>query len=104
MMLEYKGYSVLVAERADHGIQLLKTKPFDLIIMDMLLSGMSGIDVCSNLKNDPVISSVPLIMISAHPTAREMCIEAGADDFISKPFDMTDLLSRIGVLIEPCTD
>ena len=99
MMLEYKGYSVTVSERAEQAHEILKNDEFDLIIMDMLLSGVNGTDLCSEFKKDSSIADIPIIMISAHPNARDICLQAGADEFISKPFDMHDILSKIDRLI-----
>lgn len=95
MMLEYKGYAVTVSERADQAAEILNNDNVQLIIMDMLLSGVNGIDLCSELKKNNATSHIPVIMISAHPNAKEICLEAGADEFISKPFDMQDILSKI---------
>lgn len=100
MMLEYKGYSVMVTERAEQAEHILQTYAADLIIMDMLLSGVNGTDICKKLKSNPATSGIPLMMISAHPNAKEICFEAGADDFISKPFDMQEILSKISGLIQ----
>ena len=69
--------------------------------MDMLLSGMNGTEICARLKQDPSLSHIPVIMISAHPNAKEICLDAGAEDFISKPFDMKDLLSRVSRFVQP---
>jgi len=99
MMLEYKGYMVTVSDRADMAQQTLNNGGVDLIIMDMLLSGVNGTDICMDLKKDPSTSRIPVIMISAHPNAKEICLEAGADEFISKPFDMSDILSKIDGLL-----
>ena len=99
MMLEYKGYSVTVSDRAEQANEILKTDEVDLIIMDMLLSGVNGTDLCSELKKDSSLAHTPVIMISAHPNAKEICLQAGADEFISKPFDMQDILSKIDYLI-----
>jgi len=99
MMLEYKGYSVTVSDRAEQANEILKTDEVDLIIMDMLLSGVNGTDLCSELKKDSSLAHTPVIMISAHPNAKEICLQAGADEFISKPFDMQDILSKIDNLI-----
>jgi len=99
MMLEYKGYSVTVSERAEHAYEVLRNDGVDLIIMDMLLSGVNGTDLCSELKKDSSLAHTPIIMISAHPNAKEICLQAGADEFISKPFDMQDILSKIDRLI-----
>lgn len=99
MMLEYKGYAVTVSERADQAAEVLDNNGADLIIMDMLLSGANGTDLCGELKRDPATSHIPVIMISAHPNAKEICLQAGADEFISKPFDMQDILLKIDRLI-----
>jgi len=79
--------------------QVLSKGDVDLIIMDMLLSGVNGTDLCVDLKKNPATSRIPVIMISAHPNAKEICLEAGADEFISKPFDMNDILSKIDGLL-----
>jgi len=99
MMLEYKGYSVTVSDRAEKVGEILHDNRVDLIIMDMLLSGTNGTDLCVELKQNKSTSHIPIMMISAHPNAREICLDAGADEFISKPFDMQDILSRIGKLV-----
>jgi DNA-binding response OmpR family regulator len=99
MMLEYKGYSVTVSERADEAQEVLQDDGISLIIMDMLLSGVNGTDLCHQLKTDPATTHIPVIMISAHPNAKEICLKAGADEFIPKPFDMHDILSKIDKLM-----
>ncbi|TMI92141.1 MAG: response regulator [Bacteroidetes bacterium] len=99
MMLEYKGYSVTVSDRAELAQQTLNSGGVDLVIMDMLLSGVNGTDLCIDLKKNKSTSHIPVIMISAHPNAKEICLQAGADEFISKPFDMNDILSKIDRLI-----
>src|SRR5688572_10384648 len=100
LMLEFKGFDVRINERPNETYDILQKNSFDLVIMDMLLSGVNGTDICTELKKNNVTSSIPLIMISAHPNAREICLQAGADDFISKPFDMQDILSKIGKLVK----
>ena len=98
MMLEYKGYKVTVLDKAEKIEEFLRNGSIDMVIMDMLLSGTNGIDICSGFKNDPAIAHIPLIMMSAHPDAKKNCLDAGADDFISKPFDMQEMLSKIHTL------
>lgn len=95
MMLEYKGYTVTVLESPEHVKKLLRSGSIDVVIMDMFLSGFNGIDVCTSIKKDAAIAHIPLIMMSAHPDAKKICIAAGADDFVSKPFDLSDLLLKI---------
>lgn len=100
LMLEYKGYTVHTAGRAEETYAVLKNNKIDLVIMDMLLSGANGTDICSTLKQDDRMRHVPVMMISAHPNAREICLQAGADEFIAKPFDMQDILSKISGLVK----
>jgi len=99
IMLEYKGYSVILTDRADKAEDIIRTNNINLLIMDMLLSGVNGTDVCTALKQNSHTASIPIMMISAHPNAQQVCIDAGANDFISKPFDMQDLIARIDRLL-----
>jgi DNA-binding response OmpR family regulator len=99
LMLEYKNYIVNTAEREEEMLALLNTVPTDLIIMDMLLSGVNGTDVCASLKQNPATNMIPVLMISAHPNAKEICLKSGADEFVAKPFDMHDILDRITSLL-----
>jgi len=99
MILEYSGYFVQVSDRGEHAEEFIRNNNIDLLIMDMLLSGINGIDICRRLKQNITTSRLPVMMISAHPNAKETCFEAGADDFIAKPFDMGDILSRINILL-----
>ncbi len=99
MMLEYKGYAVTVSDRAEQAEEVLRNNNIDLIIMDMLLSGVNGTDICTELKENNATAHIPIMMISAHPNAKEICLQAGADEFISKPFDMQDILLKINRLV-----
>jgi DNA-binding response OmpR family regulator len=92
LKLEYKGYAVEITERAEKALDILRVTPIGLLIMDILLSGANGTDVCRQVKQNPNTSSLPVIMISAHPHARQLCLAAGADEFIARPFDMHELL------------
>jgi DNA-binding response OmpR family regulator len=95
MMLEYKGYAAVEANNEQDARKLMTEKQIDLIIMDMLLSGTDGADVCRRLKKDQTLAQVPILMFSAHPNAKDACLQAGADDFIAKPFEMNDLLEKV---------
>ena len=99
MMLEYKGYKVVTADRVDEIFQAISNKSFNLIIMDMLLSGVNGTDICIQLKEKDATRNIPVMMISAHPNAKELCMQAGANDFMAKPFDMDDILNTVSRLV-----
>ena len=99
MMFEFSGYDVILLESGNEAVKIAKNEPISLIITDMLIAGTNGIDICNTLKNDSLSSHIPVIMMSAHPDAQKICLEAGADDFIPKPFDMHELLSKCNRLV-----
>ena len=100
MVLEYHGYGADEADGDEKAKEILSAKKVDLIIMDMLLSGADGTDICRRLKQDKETLSIPILMFSAHPNAQKICMEAGADDFIAKPFEMNDLIGKVGFFLE----
>lgn len=95
MMLEYKGYAVTVINRADQTHEILSSNKIDLVILDMLIADIYGTDVCMQIRKNIATAYLPVLMISALPDARQDCIMAGANDFISKPFDMQEILSKV---------
>jgi DNA-binding response OmpR family regulator len=95
MVLDYHGYTATDADTEEKANSILSSADIHLIIMDMLLSGVDGSDICRRLKQDAKTASIPVLMFSAHPNAKKICIAAGADDFISKPFEMNELLEKI---------
>lgn len=94
-MLKIKGYRVSSLENTDNIEMIVLQESPDAIMMDMLLSGADGREICRQLKANPTISNIPVIMLSAHPQAQENCIAAGADGFIEKPFEMQFLLNTL---------
>jgi DNA-binding response OmpR family regulator len=99
MMLEYKGYSVTLLRNAGQTEHQLINQATDIVILDMLIAGLNGTDVCRSIRNNPACADVPVLMISALPDARKICIDAGANDFISKPFEMELLLTKVNNII-----
>lgn len=99
MMLEYKGYYVVVVNRADKVGEALAQNSIQLIILDMLIAGTNGADTCRNLKADKTYRHIPVLMISALPNAKQACLDAGADDFTAKPFEMEVILKKVDTLI-----
>ncbi|CAM4403235.1 Response regulator receiver domain-containing protein [Pedobacter westerhofensis] len=91
-ILQQSDYDVHVAANAkEFKINLLNLLP-DLILMDVRLPDGNGLQLCRKLKQSIETRDIPVIIMSAHATARESSIEALADDFIAKPFDLNDLL------------
>lgn len=100
MMLEHKGFSVILLKRADQTEETLLLNEVDLIILDMLIAGVKGTDVCIRLKSNPGFAHIPIIMMTALPDAKTICREAGADEFVSKPFEMDELILKVNLLID----
>ena len=95
-VLEDSGYSVKITEEGEEAEKLLTADNLPrLIILDVLLSGMDGRDIVKKLKTNKRTSKIPIIMISAHPTAKKSVLEAGANSFLPKPFDVDELLQTI---------
>ena len=95
VLLESSNFEV---ETSPDGEALLKleTKNLpDLILLDVLLSGKDGRELCKILKSQKSTKQIPIIMLSAHPSASETVADFGADDFIPKPFEMDELLNKI---------
>lgn len=101
VMLEMKGYKVTAKESPENIELFIETATPDLILMDMLLSGADGREVCKKIKINKTISSVPVIMISALPDAGTSCLNAGANYFLGKPFEMNDLFKTIDNALSP---
>ena len=92
---EYEGYEVLVAPDGETGVELtLKNRP-DLILLDVMLPKMSGLDVCRRLRTEGI--KTPIVMLTARGQEMDKVIglEVGADDYVTKPFGVKELLARI---------
>lgn len=91
LILEGAGYEIKTSLNGSIFPSVTKAVP-DLILLDMLLSGEDGRDIARKLKSTEATSSIPIIMISAHPGAEVGSLSAGADKFIAKPFEIEELL------------
>lgn len=101
IVLEDAGYDVTASLRGDIIERMSSsTKSFpDLLLLDVLLSGKDGRVLCKLIKNNPMTQHLPVVMISAHPSAEKTVKEAGADAFLPKPFEVDNLLSVVSKLI-----
>lgn len=93
--LKREGYDTLEALDGEAGLELARTEDPDLILLDVMLPKMNGFDICKNLREAG--SSVPIIMLTAREeeTDKVFGLEAGADDYITKPFSMRELMARV---------
>jgi DNA-binding response OmpR family regulator len=94
IILEKAGYEIELKEDAGEILKNQFGIP-DLFLIDKLLSGIDGLDICRHLKENPDTSDIPVVMISASPDIGISSAKAGADDFIEKPFDISHLLQVI---------
>ena len=94
IIFERAGYSIEIKDDAEDVLRNNFTIP-DVFLIDKLLSGYDGLDICRYLKSNPLTSHIPVIMVSASPDIGVTAIKAGADDFVEKPFDLKYLLKVI---------
>ncbi|MDP8233370.1 MAG: response regulator [Candidatus Saelkia tenebricola] len=102
LRLEANGYHVLSAVNAQNGIRLAQQEEPDLILLDMLLPDMNGLDVAGVLKKDPGVRDIPIIAMTAvgTPDIEQQCIQAGISGFVRKPYDSQELLAKIKERLE----
>jgi len=95
--LERAGYQVSAVGSGQDLLTRLATERPDLIILDLMMPSMSGIEVLERLRADPVLSSIPVLVVTAwgHTGMRSRCMALGAVDFISKPFSLRELAQRV---------
>ncbi len=95
IILEEEGYAVVTSDKGEYLEQLHNGGLPHLILLDVLLSGKDGREIVKYLKSQQETEHIPIIMFSAHPSAEETARQAGADDFLAKPFHIDALLAKI---------
>jgi len=98
LYFEKAGYEVVCAADGAEGIDMIRTHRPDLVILDLMLPGMDGLDVCKEIRRS---SNIPLIMLSARvdEVDRVLGLEIGADDYVTKPFSPRELLARVKAVL-----
>ena len=94
LYLQKEGFEVMMADRGDEALKMFKASPPNLILLDIMLPGMDGWQVCREVRK---ISNIPIIMLTAKDETfdKVLGLELGADDYVAKPFDMKELVARI---------
>ena len=98
LYLEKEGFEVVEADRGDEAVKLFRTTPPNLILLDLMLPGMDGWQVCREVRK---VSNIPIIMLTAKDETfdKVLGLELGADDYIVKPFEMKELVARIKAVL-----
>ena len=104
-LLEFRfkaeGYDVIVTADGDEALLLASEQAPDLVVLDWMIEGTSGIEVCRRLRRDKTTAHVPIVMLTARETEddRVRGLETGADDYIIKPFSPRELLARVAAIM-----
>lgn len=98
-LLEFSDYKAVISDKPLQAKKNIQKYSADIILLDVRLSGVDGTEICAVLKQDKEISDIPVVMMSALTGVDKTCRDAGADGFISKPFEINDLLKTIETVL-----
>ena len=100
-MLSPRGYDVVSAVNGPEALEKIAAERIDICLLDVMMPGMDGFEVCRRIKSDDLHRNIPVVMITSYADMENRIrgIEAGAEDFISKPFDSAEVLARIKMLL-----
>lgn len=95
-LLSKKGFEVEIDSDWEEALNKIETFKPQLILLDVFLPGIDGLEICKQLKSRPKTRDIPIIIFSAYPrVAEKVTYEYGADDFIAKPFEVNDLIQKV---------
>jgi len=99
--LEMGGYTILEAEHGERCLEVLAETPVDLVLLDIMMPGIDGYEVCRRIRADEALDGIKVLMLTAKAGTRDLVkgFEVGADDYVSKPFEIDELLARVGNLV-----
>ncbi|MFB3776783.1 MAG: response regulator transcription factor [Bryobacteraceae bacterium] len=97
--LRSEGYAVETAADGNSGFERAASEPFDLIILDIMLPGRSGLDVCRELRRQAILTPILMLTARGETSDKVTGLKLGADDYLAKPFEMQELLARVQALL-----
>lgn len=99
--LAKEGYDVESAPDGEEALRRIRNERFDLVLLDLMLPGLQGVELCRIIRNDPSTASLPIIMLTAKTEELDkvLGLEMGADDYVTKPFSPRELLARVRAVL-----
>src|SRR5512143_937989 len=99
--LKKDGFRVATASGGDEALDKIRKGAFDLVVLDLMLPGIQGVEICRIIRNDPKTAGTPIIMLTAkgEEVDRVIGLESGADDYMTKPFSSRELIARIKAVL-----
>jgi len=102
LVFESKGFGVTIANSGIQALESLETELPEAVLLDLMMPGMSGLEVCQQIRANPRTSNVPVVVLTAKSgtESKQELLKAGATDYLVKPVPLNDLVSRIGALVD----
>jgi two-component system alkaline phosphatase synthesis response regulator PhoP len=99
--LRREGYLVVSSRNGEEGLDRIRKENPDLVLLDLMLPGLDGLEVCKRLQADPVTAAIPVIMVTAKGEESDVVLglQLGADDYVTKPFSPKELLARVKAVL-----
>ncbi len=97
--LQFEGYTVVVSGDGKKGLETLRAKKFDLVLLDVMLPGMSGFDLLKTARTEGITTPVIMLTAKGEEVDKVLGLEFGADDYITKPFSLRELIARVKALL-----
>ena len=102
--LEFEGYQVTATENGKKGFEYIKNNKHDLVLLDVMLPDMSGFEICKNIRKHEIKTPIILLTAKSEEIDKVLGLELGADDYITKPFSLRELLARIKAVLRRVSD
>ncbi len=99
--LKKEGFSVDAAYDGETALKKIRSGPYDLIVLDLMLPGVQGLELCRIIRNDPTVAATPIVMLTAkgEEVDKVLGLEIGADDYMIKPFSPRELVARVKAIL-----